>query len=104
MLTLRKSVPNINPQSPEVVYGVPKVTCLCATRGRYQLLRSAISYFMLQDYPNKELIIFNNHEVDIELSDFVKNQGNIHLVNAGEFSSISDVYNTAFTYVDSYGS
>ena len=90
-------------QPPEVVYGVPKVTCLCATRGRYQLLRSAVSYFMLQDYPNKELIIFNNHEVDIELSDFVKNQGNIHLVNAGEFSSISDVYNTALTYVDSFG-
>ena len=94
---------NTSPQPYKLVYGVPKVTCLCATKGRYQLLRSAVSYFMLQDYPNKELIIFNNHEVDIELSDFVKNQGNIHLVNAGEFSSISDVYNTAYTYVDSFG-
>lgn len=103
MLTRRMSEPNNNPQPPEVIYGVPKVTCLCATKGRYQLLRSAVSYFMLQDYPNKELIIFNNHKVDIELSDFIKDQGNIHLVNAGEFDSISDVYNAALPYVDSFG-
>jgi len=87
----------------KIAYETPKVTCLCATKGRYELLRSAVSYFILQDYPNKELIIFNNHEVDIKLSDFVKKQGNIHVVNAGEFSSISDVYNTALTYVDSFG-
>tara|TARA_R100000008_G_scaffold16347_7_gene8046 strand:- start:980 stop:3652 length:2673 start_codon:yes stop_codon:yes gene_type:complete len=58
---------------------------------------------MLQDYPNKELIIFNNHSVDIELSEFVKKQQNIHLINAGEFDTITDVYSTAFTYVDSFG-
>lgn len=58
---------------------------------------------MLQDYPNKELIIFNNHREEIKLSKFLKQQHNIRLINAGEFESISDVYNKALTYVDSFG-
>jgi len=103
MLTRRMSKIERSSPCPTTSEIKPKVTCLCATRGRYQLLRSSVSYFLLQDYPNKELIIFNNHAVDIELSDFLKNQGNIHLINAGEFSSIADVYNTAFSYVDSFG-
>mgnify|MGYP003674145434 CR=1 FL=1 len=82
------------------IYGVPKVTCLCATKGRYELLRSSISYFLLQDYPNKELIIFNNHATPMELSPFLEKQGNIRLINGGEFDSIAEVYTTALTHVD----
>jgi|3_EtaG_2_1085321.scaffolds.fasta_scaffold09822_5 cephalosporin hydroxylase len=89
--------------SDSKILGVPKVTCLCATKGRYELLRSAVSYFLLQDYPNKELLIFNNHPEPIKLSSFVEEQHNIHIINAGEFSSIADVYNTALTYVDTWG-
>mgnify|MGYP003112903228 FL=1 len=85
----------------EEVPGVPKVTCLCATKGRYELLRSAVSYFLLQDYPNKELLIFNNHQIPINLSEFLKDQCNIRVINAGELESIHDVYNTALTHIDS---
>jgi glycosyltransferase involved in cell wall biosynthesis len=35
----------------------PLISCVCVTRGKPLLLRSAISYFLDQTYPNKELII-----------------------------------------------
>jgi len=93
-------IPQVVPPTPEQVYGVPKVTCLCATKGRYELLRSSIAYFLLQDYPNKELVIFNNHATPMKLSPFLEKQGNIRLINGGEFDSIAEVYNTALTHVD----
>ncbi|HUS88004.1 MAG TPA: glycosyltransferase [Desulfosporosinus sp.] len=40
---------------------LPLVSCLTATYGRYTVLTEAISCFLAQDYPNKELIILNNH-------------------------------------------
>lgn len=103
MLTIRKNPEPNNYPLPESDNHQPKVTCLCATRGRYELLRASVSYFILQDYPNKELLIFNNHSVGIELSEFVKDQGNIHLINAGEFSATPAAYNAALSYVDSFG-
>jgi glycosyltransferase involved in cell wall biosynthesis len=38
----------------------PKISCICPTRGRFETLRESISFFLLQDYPNKELIIFKS--------------------------------------------
>jgi len=43
----------------------PKVSCLTATHGRYSFLKEAITFFLDQDYPNKEMIILNNHEVPL---------------------------------------
>jgi len=40
---------------------LPLVSCLTATYGRYSALTEAISCFLAQDYPNKELIVLNNH-------------------------------------------
>lgn len=44
----------------------PKVTCLCPTFGRFQLLRYSLSCFLHQTYENKELIILNDAPVPIE--------------------------------------
>lgn len=43
----------------------PLVSCLTATHGRWTWLREAITCFVKQGYPNKELIILNNHEVPL---------------------------------------
>ena len=42
------------PPKENVPQELGKVTCMCPTRGRYELLRKSISYFLLQDYENKE--------------------------------------------------
>ena len=42
-----------------------KVSCLTATYGRYSVLCEAVSCFIEQDYENKELIILNNHPVQL---------------------------------------
>jgi glycosyltransferase involved in cell wall biosynthesis len=43
----------------------PLVSCITATYGRYSLLRQAISCFLEQDYPKKELIILNNNSIPL---------------------------------------
>ena len=39
----------------------PLVSCLTATAGRFSVLREAVACFLAQDYPEKELVILNNH-------------------------------------------
>ena len=67
---------------------LPKVVCFCCTRGRFEILRKSISYFLAQDYENKELVILNNHEVPIALSEELKSE-NITLINKGAATSIA---------------
>jgi len=66
---------------------IPKVVCLCPTRGRFEMLRKSISYFLSQDYENKELVILNNHEVPLSLSEELKSE-NITVVNKGASTSV----------------
>ena len=78
----------------------PKVSCICPTRARYETLREAIAFFILQDYPNKELIIFNNHPIDIvPHPKLIKH--NIKVINAGDYSgtSIQKVYADALKHI-----
>lgn len=46
---------------------LPLVSCLCLTYARPQVLREAIWCFLQQDYPNKELIVVNDHHNPIVL-------------------------------------
>lgn len=65
-----------------------KISCICPTRGRFETLRESISFFLLQDYPNKELIIFNNHPQSIiPHPKLIKH--NIKVINAGDYSGMS---------------
>jgi len=54
----------------------PLVSCLTSTYGRYSVLREAVSCFLQQDYENKELIIFNNHHVPLNI-----NFPNVRVIN-----------------------
>ena len=39
---------------------LPVVTCLCPTYGRFESLRDAVACFLLQDYPAKRMMIFDD--------------------------------------------
>ncbi len=45
---------------------IPKVQCLMCTYGRFNRVQRAVSCFLDQDYPNKELLILNNHPIPLE--------------------------------------
>jgi glycosyltransferase involved in cell wall biosynthesis len=78
----------------------PKITCLCPTRGRFETLRESISFFLMQDYPNKELCIFNNHPTDITPHSKLAAH-NIKVINAGDYRSntITEIYRDALASI-----
>jgi glycosyltransferase involved in cell wall biosynthesis len=41
------------------IYNIPKVSAVCCTYGRFKCVERAMNCFLAQDYPNKELIIYN---------------------------------------------
>ena len=75
-----------------------KISCLCCTKGRFNFLKKAIGFYEAQDYPDKELIIFNNSSHSIDLHESLRNRRDIRLINAGEFTNIKDVYNSAVRF------
>jgi hypothetical protein len=78
----------------------PKVSCICPTRGRFETLRESISFFILQDYPNKEMIIFNNHSEPLEAHPKLAKH-NIKVINAGDYAgqSMQKVYADCLKHV-----
>jgi hypothetical protein len=79
---------------------LPKITCLCPTRGRFETLRESISFFLLQDYPNKELLIFNNHDVELVPHPKLLKE-NVRVINAGSYEgkSMQRVYHDALQHI-----
>jgi len=65
-----------------------KVSCLTATYGRYAVLCEAVSCFAEQDYPEKELIILNNHEVPL-----VCDLPNVTVINEPGHKTLGDCRN-----------
>jgi len=51
---------------PGITMVTEKVSCLMATYGRYSRVCEALGMFLAQDYPNRELIILNNHPVPLQ--------------------------------------
>ncbi len=41
------------------IYNIPKISAVCCTYGRFKCVERVMNCFLAQDYPNKELIIFN---------------------------------------------
>jgi glycosyltransferase involved in cell wall biosynthesis len=41
------------------IYNLPKISAVCCTFGRFKCVERVMNCFLAQDYPNKELIIFN---------------------------------------------
>lgn len=78
----------------------PLVSCICPTRGRFETLREAVSFFLLQDYPNKELIIFNNHPEPIIAHPKLAKH-NIKVINGGDYKgkSMQKVYADSLKHI-----
>src|SRR5699024_3431283 len=45
---------------------LPKVSCLTVTANRRNLIRRAVRCFQNQSYPNKELVVIDDGEEDLE--------------------------------------
>ena len=45
--------------------GMPRVSCVVATRARPEFLRQSIRYFQAQDYPERDLIIVYEDDRDL---------------------------------------
>ena len=58
----------------------PLVSCIMCTYGRFSEVERSLTFFLNQDYQNKELIIFNTADKPFELSNELKNKG-IQIVN-----------------------
>jgi glycosyltransferase involved in cell wall biosynthesis len=75
-------------------YNLPLISCICPTFGRppdrQHLIEEAIQGFLLQDYPNKELIVLN----DCPGQELVCNAPGVRVVNVSErFPSLGDKRN-----------
>jgi glycosyltransferase involved in cell wall biosynthesis len=77
-----------------VKFNLPLISCICPTfgrpPGRQYLLEEAIQSFLLQDYPNKELIVLN----DCPGQELVCTAPGVRVVNVSErFPSLGDKRN-----------
>ncbi len=65
--------------------GYPLVSCVVPTAGRPAYLAQSLYYFMIQDYPNKELIIVynNNNDLPVEWREIYL-PANVKLVKTAE--------------------
>ncbi|MEZ4562791.1 MAG: glycosyltransferase family A protein [Thermomicrobiales bacterium] len=77
-----------------VTYNLPLISCVCPTYGRppgqQHLIEEAIQSFLLQDYPNKELIVLN----DCPGQELVCDAPGVRVVNVSErFPSLGDKRN-----------
>ena len=66
----------------------PLVSCLCATAGRFSVLREAVACFLAQDYPERELVILNNHPTPL-----VCDLPGVRVVNEAKYASLGDCRN-----------
>lgn len=65
---------------------LPLVSCLMTTYGRFECVERSIAFWLLQDYPNKELVILNTAEKPLTLDENLRNKG-IRIINTNIQSS-----------------
>jgi glycosyltransferase involved in cell wall biosynthesis len=74
---------------------LPLISCVCPTLGKWKHLEEAIHSFLIQTYPNKELIIFNNYPN----VDFILEHPQITIINYKEdIVSIGQCRNVSNSY------
>ena len=59
----------------------PVVSCLMTTYGRFECVERSITLWLLQDYPNKELVILNTAPKKLELHSRLEGKG-IRVINS----------------------
>ena len=68
----------------------PKISAVCCTYGRFKCVERVMNLFLGQDYPNKELIIFNT-DVDSPY-DITQSNFNMTIVNRNIDSITNETY------------
>lgn len=64
------------------------IECLCLTYGRFHLLREAVAFFLLQDYPNKSMTIVNDAAVPLNTHNL---PANVKIINCKKrFETVGD--------------
>jgi hypothetical protein len=83
-----------------------KISCIMCTYGRFNMVERSLSFFMNQDFLNKELIIFNTAEKHLELDKSLMNE-NIIIVNNSisyitglPYTNVGDVRRDALTHAN----
>lgn len=71
---------------------LPLVSCLMTTYGRFECVERSIAYWLNQDYSNKELIIFNTANKELELDPRLSGKG-IRIVNQTKIHGTDIPYN-----------
>ncbi len=66
----------------------PLVSCMCSTYGRFSKLSEALTCFLMQDYPNRELLILNNNSVPLEC-----HLPKVRLFNEPKYPTLGDCRN-----------
>lgn len=66
---------------------LPLVSCLMATHGRYTEVCRTVWDFLLQDYPNRELVILNNHPQPLQLP---RKDPRVRIINEPGHATLGD--------------
>ena len=84
----------------------PKVCAVMCTYGRFQVIRDSITMFLIQDYKNKHLVIFNTAETPLAPDEFLRDHSEVTIINQSckengqPFSCLGDVRNEALNHAD----
>jgi glycosyltransferase involved in cell wall biosynthesis len=71
---------------------LPKISCIMPTRNRRIFLPQAISYFLKQNYANKELVIIDDGD---DVSDIIQSHSSIHYYHLKSKHSVGEKRNIA---------
>lgn len=86
----------------ELIVNQPKVVGLTCTNGRFSYLKRLLTCFLAQEYDNKELLIYNNAPVGIQLKP-LRNvtliNNNIDQVTGTGYNDVGSIYRDALKHV-----
>ena len=69
--------------------GLPLVSCLMATHGRFREVCGAVVDFLQQDYPERELIILNNHPMPLAMPEGMEDS-RVRIINEPGHPTLGD--------------
>jgi len=81
-----------------------KISCVMCTYGRFNMVERSLSFFLDQDYPNKELIIFNTAQTPLILDESLNNKNIVIINNSNSYetnlpyTNIGDIRRDALTH------
>ena len=84
----------------------PKVCCVMCTYGRFETVRQSVGMFLWQDYPVKELVVFNTAPTPIHLDPYLRSFANVRVVNqplkadGTPYQSLGDVRTASLAHAE----